>query len=347
MRTHRVRDLAEQSGLSQATVDRVLHGRPGVSPRAVSAVEQAVLELDRQQTQLRLGGRTLMLDLVMQAPARFSSAVRAALEAELPGARPAAVRARFDLRESGPAADLAARLDAIGGRGRSSQGVLLKAPDHPDIAAAVDRLHRRGIPVVTLVTDVHDCRRIAYVGLDNAAAGATAAYLMAQWVRPARRDAGTVLVTLSRGAFLGERERADAFRGTLAGLAPGLDVAEVADADGLDEGMGRLVAQALGRVQRVRGVYSVGGGNRAISAEVERAGLSVVHLGHDLDDDNLELLRSGRLAAVLHHDLRADMRAALRQVMRHHGLVPGAATSVPAGVQVITPHNIPARITRT
>src|SRR3954447_2050022 len=83
-RSHRVRDIAEQSGLSEATVDRVLHGRPGASPRAVRAVEQAVLELDRQQTQLRLGAKTLVLDVVVQAPQRFSSAIRSALEEELP-----------------------------------------------------------------------------------------------------------------------------------------------------------------------------------------------------------------------------------------------------------------------
>ncbi|MGC5020746.1 LacI family DNA-binding transcriptional regulator [Micromonospora sp. DT47] len=45
-RGHRVRDIAEQAGLSEATVDRVLHIRPGVSPRAVRAVEQALLDLD-------------------------------------------------------------------------------------------------------------------------------------------------------------------------------------------------------------------------------------------------------------------------------------------------------------
>lgn len=67
-------------------------------------------------------------------------------------------------------------------------------------------------------------------------------------------------------------------------------------------------------------------------------------VAHDLDEDNLELLRAGALTAVLHHDLQSDMRRALRQVMRHHGILPGAPTSVPANVEVITPYNVPARI---
>jgi LacI family transcriptional regulator len=69
-----------------------------------------------------------------------------------------------------------------------------------------------------------------------------------------------------------------------------------------------------------------------------------VFVGHDLDADNVALLRDGTLSAVLHHDLRADMRGAIRQVLRHHRMVPGAPTSVAAHPQVITPYNVPPRL---
>jgi LacI family transcriptional regulator len=341
-RPHRIRDIADQCGLSPATVDRVVNGRPGTSARAVRAVEQAVLDLDRQQSQLRLGARTLMLDVVVQAPPRFSSAVRQALEAELPTARPAAVRARFHLRESADVAAAVTTLDAVGARGRTSHGVLLKAPDDPAVAAAAHRLRERGVPVVTVVTDIRDSGRIAYVGLDNATAGATAAYLLAQWLEGRQ---GEVLITLSRSTFMGELERADAFGATLARLAPRRKVVTVTDSDGLDETLGSMVAAALRRHPRVSAVYSVGGGNRAIVAEFERARRRCrAFVGHDLDDDNLALLREGRLSAVLHHDLGADMRNAIRQVLRHHRVLPGAPTSVPAEAQVVTPHNLPHRL---
>ena len=340
--SHRVRDIAEQSGLSQATIDRVLHGRPGASARAVRAVEQAVLDLDRQQTQLRLAARTLLLDVVVQAPSRFSSAVRAALEDELPALRPAAVRARFHLRENADVDAAVELLDGLGRRGRVSHGVVLKAPDDPAVAAAVGRLAQRGIPVVTLVTDVRDSARVAYVGLDNAAAGATAAYLVSQVLgdRP-----GDVLLTLSRSFFFGERERAEAFTATLERFAPGRRVHTITDSDGLDATMGTLVADLLRSRAEVRSVYSVGGGNRAIASAFTAAGRGPrVFIGHDLDEDNLDLLRSGVLTAVLHHDLHADMRNGVRQLMRAHRLVPGAPTSVAANVEVVTAYNIPPRI---
>src|SRR5687768_5122927 len=96
---YRIRDIAVQAGLSEATVDRVLNGRGGVRASTVREVHQAVADLGRQQSQLRLGGRTFLVDLVVQAPQRFSAAVRAALEAVLPSLSPAVIRARFHLTD--------------------------------------------------------------------------------------------------------------------------------------------------------------------------------------------------------------------------------------------------------
>ncbi len=341
-RSHRVQDIAEQSGLSPATVDRVLHGRPGASPRAARSVEAAILELDRQVTQLRLAQRTLLVDVVVDAPARFRDAVRAATADALPAAGPASVRARFHESEGDGPSRIAATIDAVGGGGRVSHGVVLKAPDDIEVAAAVRRAAARDVPTVTLATDVADSGRVAYAGLDNAAAGATASYLLSLLLRG---RPGPVLATVSHRAFLGEQERATAFRGRLATTDPGREVAMVGDAHGGDAETERLTAEVLAGRPDVAGVYSMGGGNAGIAAALDTAGRrGIPFLGHDLDADNLRLLRSGVLTAVLHHDLRADLRAALAQLLRAHGLLPGAPTSMPSAPQVVTPFNIPPRL---
>ncbi|MGW1624880.1 LacI family DNA-binding transcriptional regulator, partial [Streptomyces sp. NPDC002172] len=139
-----IREIARQAGLSTATVDRVLHQRGNVREGTVREVHQAIKDLDRQQTQVRIGGRTFMIDIVMQAPERFSTAVRGALEAELPALHPAVVRSRFHFRETCPPEDLVSALERIAKRG--TQGVILKAPDVPETAAAVGRLVAAGIP---------------------------------------------------------------------------------------------------------------------------------------------------------------------------------------------------------
>src|SRR5580704_2269896 len=211
----RVREIAVQAGLSEATVDRVLHQRGGVRASTVDEVQQAIADLGRQRSQLRLAGRTFMVDVVVQAPPRFSVAVRAALEAELPSLRPAVIRSRFHLHQGASAPSLAADLRRIARTG--SHGVILKAPDLPDVVDAVARLTEAGIPVVTLVTDLPATARAAYVGIDNRAAGATAAYLLSQWLGD---QPGDILVVRGRASFRGEDEREMGFRGTLRDSRP-------------------------------------------------------------------------------------------------------------------------------
>ncbi|CUR55224.1 DNA-binding protein [metagenome] len=340
----RIREIAQQSGLSEATVDRVLHQRPGVRESTIAEVRRAIGELERQRDQVRLGGRTLLVDLVMQAPARFSTAVRGALEAELAHLSPATLspatlRARFHLREEGTPAELAAVLDRL--RTRGSHGVILKAPHDPVVALAVDRLAEAGIPVVTLVTDLPSSRRIGYVGIDNRAAGATAAYLLTRL----GSSTGAVLVTLSRSSFRGEEEREAGFRAALREMAPARRIVEVGETDGLDASMLAAAGSALAAEPDIETVYSIGGGNRAILEAFARLGREpVAFVAHDLDGDNTTLLRQGRLTAVLHHDLRADLRQACRLILHDNGATTRRPSATPSQVQIITPHNQPNRL---
>ena len=219
---------------------------------------------------------------------------------------------------------------------------MLKAPDDPAVAAAVRRARERGIPTVTLVTDVSGSGRVAYVGLDNAAAGATAAYLLTHLL--GRAPDGAVLATLSHRSFLGEQERFVAFRERLAATRRS-GVVVVGDLHGDDAATERAVAAALEQAPRVAAVYSMGGGNTGVAAALAAARVGAVpFVAHDLDADNLALLRTGVLTAVLHHDLRADLRAALTQLLRAHRLLPGAPASVRSAPQVVTPWNVPPRL---
>ncbi|MGK2886373.1 MAG: LacI family DNA-binding transcriptional regulator [Rhodococcus sp. (in: high G+C Gram-positive bacteria)] len=341
--THRykVREIAQQAGLSEATVDRVLHDRPGVRANTRAEVQQAITDLDKQRTQLELNGRKFLFDVVMQTPARFSTEFRSALEAELPMLSPAVVRCRFHLWETESVPRMVEDLTRIAAKG--SHGVIVKAPDDPDVVATIDHLVEVGIPVVTYVTDVPDSKRSSYVGIDNRAAGATAAYLVDSWL--ADGDAAVLIVSTSN-IFRNEGEREMGFRSTLRALGSergtaGRRVVEITDSEGLDETVELLVERALAEHDRLEAVYSIGGGNTGAVRAFERLGRRCrVFVGHDLDSDNRRLLRSGSVSAILHHDLRADARLACRILMQEGGGV-GGVEGERSPIQILTRFNAP------
>ncbi len=333
-----MKEIALQAGVSLATVDRVLHQRPGVRPATQRRVHQARVELDRQQAQIGLRGRRFLVDLVMETPERFSRIVREALDDVIQQMHPAVFRVREHLAETTEIDELVDVLDAIGRRG--SHGVLLKAPDVAPINEAVARLHEHGIPVVTLVTDIHHSARVAYVGLDNRSAGLTAAYLMHRWLSAETAD---VLVSSSGRRFLGEGERIAAFIKGWKGARPLSRVRIVTAGHGLHDPTMAAVSRSLARHPEVAATYSVGGANAGILAAFDRAGRPCrVFIGHDLDEDNLALLRAGRLSAVLHHDLHRDLQRACRWVMHAQRAGPPLEPSPRSNVEVITPFNLPA-----
>ena len=219
----------------------------------------------------------------------------------------------------------------------SSHGVILKAQDEPAVAETIDTLTAAGVPVVTYATDVPNSRRCAYVGIDNRAAGVTAAYLVHQWLGPTSSD---VLVTLSRNVFRGEEEREAGFRTGLRGS--GRQIVTVSGTDGADAVNDNLL-QVLEENLCVHAAYSIGGGNTATLAAFDRLGRHCrVFIAHDLDAENCRLLRAGRISAVLHNDLCADARQAMRLILQARGALPAESPRL-TPIHIATPHNMPPR----
>jgi LacI family transcriptional regulator len=240
-----------------------------------------------------------------------------------------------------PVEEQVAVLDGIAQRG--SHGVILKALDVPEINAAVTRLDRAKIPVITLVTDLPSSVRRAYVGLDNRAAGSTAAFLVDQWMHD---EVGSVLVTRGDGLFRGEDEREMGFRATLRMIAPGRKVVELLNPATDERVRHQMVTDILAEHSEITGVYSMYafGADRVIIDAFAAAGRPCrVFIAHDLDEDHLKLLTDGKVSALLHHDLREDMRHACRIIMQENGALPGRPVSAFSAVQVVTPFNVPPR----
>ena len=265
-----VKEIALQAGLSEATIDRVLNSRGGVRGHTAERVKQAIRELRGQSEQAGLTGRRF---------AWMSSCRRPIVSPRRCGSR-SRMRCQYCGPRSSARATISAKSCALAILQRSSTGSargertgsFFKAPDEPEIASAVDRVVARGIPVVTLVTDVPNCRRAAYVGMDNRAAGETAAYLIGEWLGGATAK---ILATLSSNRFRGEEEREIGFRRALRTRYPDLGIVEASEGLGIDQPTGALVRKALAANPDIVGAYSIGGGNQRGGRGVPRDGADV------------------------------------------------------------------------
>jgi len=340
--THRfpIKEIARQSGLGLATIDRVLNNRANVSPQTRARVQAALGELKAQEQQLSARGRRMFVDVVVEAPARFSRQIQSATEMILPMLGQAVFRPRFLLQQVMTDVEIRDALRRIQKRG--SSGVLLKARDVPVVREIVDALETAGIPVVTLVTDVQNTRRTGYVGMDNTKAGQVAAYLLSSVLEG---DERRILTVRSQTEFQGEAVRFESFKKAINQLRPRFQLLEITGGAGLSGDTKRQLERHLVGADKIDAVYSMGGGNRAILDFLQSEHIYPQHyVAHDLDQENVALLQERKISFVLHHDLKLDMHHAFEALLMYHGLLPARETVQFSDIQIITPHNLPATV---
>ena len=313
-----VRDVAEEAGVSLATVDRVLNRRAGVRSETIARVEAAVTRLGfvRDMAAANLAKQRVyrFVFIIPSGPNTFMRTLEEhATEA---GRRAALDRIEVKVVTVPPfdGAALAAALDAIDTRAVS--GVALVATDSAPVREALARLHRAGIPVVTLVSDAPAFRRSHYVGIDNVAAGRTAASLIGRFV-----GGSTGKIALIAGSMLvrDHVERRMGFDQIIRAEFPNLECLPVLEGRDDAETTRRVLASCLESEKQVIGLYNIGAGNRGVievlAGDPARHHLTVV--AHELTPHARKALRDGLFDAVIAQDAGHEIRSAIRILKAH------------------------------
>ncbi|MBP1849019.1 LacI family DNA-binding transcriptional regulator [Rhizobium halophytocola] len=308
-----VHDIAAHAGVSLATVDRVLNRRPGVRAVTRDKVEEAVIRLgyvrDTAAANLAKGHHYPLVFVLPRSDNPFFGALRRAVDdvAERGGGERVTVEIvdvpPFDARA------LATALDAIDPE--AVCGVALVAVDAPSVAAAVARLKAMGLKVVTLVSDLAHSTRDHYAGIDNIAAGRTAASLIGRF---AGERGGPVQVVMGSLSVRDHRDRLEGFASVLEAEYPALDLLPVIEGLDTAEIVERALGQALAETPGICAVYSLGAGNRGLidalgGHDAER---HIFTIAHELSPVTTKALESGLIDVVLHQDPGHEVRSAVR-----------------------------------
>jgi LacI family transcriptional regulator len=336
-----IEDVARQAGVSVATVDRVLNGRAAVRPQTVERVESAIRSLNYQPDRLaaRLArGKEYRFCFVL-AEGNNSFMIGLGEEVRAAARRMQAEKVAIDTRLTDvfEAETLARTLDQIG---ENYDGVAVVALDHPRVREAINGLVERGVTVVTLVSDVPGSKRVHYVGIDNAAAGRTAATLMGRFLGGRRGKVGLIAGSLSLRDHI---ERQFGFEQVMMHEYPHLTVLPVREARDDWQKVESVAAQLLGEHAGMIGLYNVGAGTRGIVSALESSGRhrNFVYIAHELTEESRRALVAGTIAAIINQDAGHEVRSAIRVLMAKTDRTPVVEAMERIRIDVFVRDNLP------
>jgi LacI family transcriptional regulator len=308
-----VNDIAREAGVSLATVDRVLNARPGVKAKTIDAVNDAIDRLGyvRNVAAANLA-RQRRYRFLFILPAVQTQFIDALGDAILEAAKGPLAEASEVIIALVPARDPHAIVSVLDQQGDLPvDGCAIMAHETPDVRDLIIRLKAQGTAVVSLITDQPQAPRDHFVGIDNRAAGRTAAVLLGRFVghRP-----GKVAVVVSSMLARDMVDRRLGFDEVLAERFPLLQA--LPSLEGHDERdlTAQIMAASLAAHDDVVAVYVAGAGTRGVNQALRGAGLAgqVVVVAHELTGHTRQGLKDGSIDAVIAQDVGHLARSALR-----------------------------------
>ena len=222
-------DVAAAAGVSLATVDRVLNGRPGVRGETVKVVQDAVERLGFRRDVFAANlARSRQYRFHFLIPHLPQNSFMQALQHEIEAAAMRGLDERVAISVQDYAAfdvaDLVRSLAACAGG--AIMGIAVVAVDAPEVREAIARIADKGIAVLTLVSDVTPSRRARYIGIDNIAGGRVAASLLGRFLGGRR---GRILTIAGRMTLRDHAERRLGFAQAMERDFPHLSLLPVAE----------------------------------------------------------------------------------------------------------------------
>lgn len=308
------KDLARVAGVSRATVDRVLNGREGVKQKTVERVNAAIKELgfvrNLQAANLARSRSYRFLFALPKSGDQFlQEIVRHVDEAKTVFS---ADRVAFDIHhidENDPysISDYLSTLkpDAV-------TGVAIMAPETPQVRDAIMRLQERGVAALPFISNQTMIDE-DWVGIDNRAAGATAAILLGRFIKA---TSGSIMVVAESLQLRDSLERRLGFDDALNTNFPFLHALPSLETYGNDQRARAILTTTLRSNPDIAGIYILSSEARGPLTILQDLALppSVVKIAHERTPFSAGALQRGELDALIAQDTGHLVRSAIRRL---------------------------------
>ncbi len=333
-------DVAKAAGVSVATVDRVLNERKGVSQSTIAKVHSAMEKLNfvRDQAAADLArGKTYRFYFIVPAgETAFFNDVRREIES----ARKGAAKNRVEIQMIAvPPLSPEAIVAAIEDLGDDvGDGIAIVAIESQLVRDAINRLRKKGVHVVTFISDIPNSGRERYIGIDNVAAGRVAGSLLKRFISA---PSGDVAVVAGSSILRDHVERRMGFEQVMRAECPHLNVLPWIEGEELAGVVDEKLSKLLAENPNIVGLYSLGGGTRGVIEAIETAKSGISVVSTELSDHTREALISGVIDAVLVQDPSHEVRSAVRTLRALTGNSPINESQERIRIEIYVRDNLP------
>lgn len=294
-----IKKLAELSGVSRGTVDRVINNRGKVRPE----IEATVRRLAKQYNYtpnlagkaLAVRKKTFTIGVIMASEGNqfFDDVFKGIREAheEL---RDYSVKLIVRTMKG---YGVEQQLELICELEGSINALILNAISDPKIAAKIDALDARGIGVVTLNTDIENSRRMCYVGSDYFAGGQTACGIMGL-LTGGRATLGMVTGSVK---ILGHNQRITGFLDVMKRKYPEMRVVDYAETDDDEIRAFEVTKDLLAKNPEIDAVFIVAAGVYGACRAIISLGLQekLTVISFDKIPTTIEMMKAGLIKATI------------------------------------------------
>jgi LacI family transcriptional regulator len=155
------------------------------------------------------------------------------------------------------------------------------------------------VPAITLISDLSNSRRLAYVGIDNRSAGRTAGLLLGRFMGP--RPSGKIAMLAGSLNYRGHEEREIGFLHLIESTFPQLRVLGLREGQDDSERNYVQTRNLLLQHPDLAGIYNSGGGSDGVARAIveAKAEQKILFIGHGLTPDTRGLLIDGTMDALI------------------------------------------------
>lgn len=304
------RDVAARADVSITTVERVLNERGSVSPQTRMKVLEAAegLGLRRVLPSPDFGNLTIEAILPVNPTAYWAKLSAALKESARLLPRGITVHRTFV-----PQNDPAAMTAAITKSSVKRTALIVAAEIDEQVEDSLARTMRRGEILVSVSTMIHGLAAHDFSGIDNLAAGRTAASLVNFGLRGRR---GSVLILQANTTMQSHRDRVSGFQAQL-DKHNNLELIVTNETPGVSwEHLSTMLAAGRGPIA----IYETGDPGEEIAPLLRAVETRPIWIGHERNSVHDKLMRDGLLDFVLDQDPRRQAHWALGQILHRLGI---------------------------